>query len=89
MAEQPFERLLEGDPALLRSVEAIVVEAHHNWYSAGGRLDWSLPKAYRWLQFEDPDPVARLADGVRRLQVEGIEPRQASVDEVIKLSQRG
>ena len=70
MAEQPFERLLESNPPLLRRVEALVVEAHRRWYSSQGRADWSEPRAYHWLHYEDPDPVARLTEGVRRLPVE-------------------
>lgn len=29
---------------------------------------WSPPVAYRWLHYEDPDPVARLIEGSRRLE---------------------
>lgn len=67
MQAQPFERLLEGDPSLLHRVERLVVGAHRRWWEAGGRGDWSEPKAYHWLRYEDPDPVARLADGLERL----------------------
>jgi hypothetical protein len=67
MAAQPFDRLLAGDRPLLREVESVVVDAHRRWYATQGRADWSEPKAYRWLRYEDPEPVARLADGVRRL----------------------
>ncbi len=31
----------------------------------------SRPDAYRWLRYEDPDPVARLAEGVSRLRKKG------------------
>jgi hypothetical protein len=67
MAGQPFDRLLFGDRPLLREVETVVVDAHRRWYTSRGGTDWSEPKAYHWLHYEDPDPVARLADGVRRL----------------------
>ena len=67
MAAQPFERLLEGDPSLLRRVERVLVDAHRRWSESRGRRDWSEPQAYQWLRYEDPDPVARLAEGVRRL----------------------
>jgi hypothetical protein len=87
MAGQPFERLLEGDPPLLGSVEAIVVAAHRDWYSASGRTDWTEPKAYHWLHYEDPDPVARLAEGVRRLRPE-VAARAAEVDAAIDLARR-
>jgi hypothetical protein len=87
MAQQPFERLLEGDPPLLGEVEAIVVAAHRDWYSAAGRTDWTEPKAYHWLHYEDPNPVGRLADGVRRLLPE-VARREAEVDAVIALARR-
>ena len=67
MAAQPFDRLVEGDPSLLRRVEHLVVNAHRRWTESGGHGNWSEPKAYRWLHYEDPDPVDRLADGLRRL----------------------
>jgi hypothetical protein len=67
MAARPFEDLLEGDPSLLQQAERLLLEAHRCWYEALGRKDWSEPAAYQWLHYEDPDPVARLADGVRRL----------------------
>ena len=67
MAAQPFDRLLEGNPSLLRRVERMVVDAHRRWSESDGLDDWSEPKAYRWLRYEDPDPVDRLADGLRRL----------------------
>jgi hypothetical protein len=86
MTAQPFERLLEGDPPLLGSVETIVVGAHRDWYEASGRTDWTEPKAYRWLHFEDPDPVARLADAVRRLAPE-LAVRESEVNAVIALAQ--
>jgi len=70
MAGQPFDRLLEGEPQLLASTEALVVDAHRRWYASEGRAGWSAPAAYRWLRYEDPDPVARLREGVRRLPVD-------------------
>ena len=89
MGGQPFERLLEGDPPLLRSVEAIVVGAHRDWYAASGRSDWAESKAYHWLHYEDSDPVARLVDGVRRLLPQ-VAAREPEVDAVIALArQRG
>jgi hypothetical protein len=67
MAAQPFDHLLEGDPSLLRRVELVVVDAHRRWSESRGRRDWSEPQAYQWLHYEDADPVARLAEGLRRL----------------------
>jgi hypothetical protein len=85
MAAQPFELLLKGDPHLLRAVEALVVDMHHRWSESSGRSDWSEPKAYQWLHYEDPDPVARLADGVRRLKSE-IAPQPSMVDSAVELA---
>ena len=69
MAGQPFEVLLAGEEPLLPAAERVVVDGHRRWYAAGRRRGWSEPAAYRWLRYEDPDPVARLGDGVRRLPV--------------------
>ncbi len=66
MAGQDFSVLTAGDPSLLRQVELIVLDGHRRLYEAQGR-PWSEPIAYHWLRYEDPMPVARLADGVRRL----------------------
>lgn len=68
MALQEFTFLVDG--GLLRRVERIVVEAHRRLYAEQGR-PWSRPEAYRWLRYEDPAPVARLADGVRKLRRRG------------------
>jgi len=87
MARQPFDRLREGDPPLLNAVETIVVAAHCDWYVAGGQADWTEPKAYHWLHYEDPDPVARLADGVRRLGPQ-LAQREPEVGAVIALAQQ-
>ena len=67
MATRPFEELLEGAPSLLQQAERLVVDAHRHWYEAAGGRAWTEPKAYHWLHYEDPDPVGRLRDGIRRL----------------------
>jgi len=87
MAGQPFERLVVGDPSLLGEVEAIVVAAHRDWYEASGRTGWTEPNAYHWLRYEDPDPVRRLAEGVRRLEPE-LARRESQVDAAIALAHR-
>jgi hypoxanthine phosphoribosyltransferase len=71
MEHQDFATLVRGEPGLLRQVEAIVVEGHRQLQAASGKA-WSRPLAYRWLRFEDPMPVARLGEGVRRLKEEGV-----------------
>src|SRR5207247_1985297 len=60
MATHDSSELIRGE--LLRDVEEIVVAAHRTLYRTEGRR-WSKPAAYHWLRYEDPDPVARLADG--------------------------
>jgi len=79
MAVQDFAILTAGEPSVLRQVERIVVDTHRRLYEQSGR-QWSEPTAYRWLRYEDPMPVARLADGVRRLLAEGAEVDVDAVD---------
>lgn len=69
MAAQPFEDLIAGSPSspsLLSLVEDCVVSAHRQLWERRG-LAWTPHAAYHWLRYEDPLPVARLSDGVRRL----------------------
>jgi len=70
MARQDFSDIARGDPSLLGQVEAIVVEAHRRLYRKEGK-EWSPPVAYRWLRYEDPMPLARLLEGVEKLELEG------------------
>lgn len=79
MAGQDFAILVAGEPSLLRQVELIVIESHRRLYAAEGR-PWSEPIAYRWLRFEDPMPVARLADGLQRLRRRGAALDSDAVD---------
>jgi len=64
MAGQDFASLVEA--GLLRDVEQITVQAY-----LAANPGASRPDAYRWLHYEDPDPIARLADGVRSLGRDG------------------
>ncbi len=66
MATQDFPAIATGDSSLLRQVEAIVVESHRRLYLRDGQL-WSRPIAYRWIRYENPMPVQRLAEAVERL----------------------
>ena len=66
MELQEFAVLTSGEPSLLRQVELIVLDGHRRLYAAKGK-PWSEPTAYEWLHYEDPMPVARLADGVQSL----------------------
>jgi hypothetical protein len=62
----------EFEPAsdLLPAVEAAVLDAHRELYQRQGR-PWSRPVAYHWLRYEDPDPIARLREGVEKLDASG------------------
>jgi len=77
MAGREFSDLLDG--SLLRDVEDIVVDAHRRLYQAEGK-EWSRPVAYRWLRYENSDPVGRLAEGVGRLRERGGNFDAAAVD---------
>ena len=77
MAQQNFAALQSS--GLLEDVEEIVVDSHRRLSEAKGR-PWSRPAAYHWLRFEDPDPVARLVDGVRRLRTRGAKFDAEAVD---------
>jgi hypothetical protein len=61
MAGEDFDALVAS--GLLRDVEEVVVQAYLSAHPGASR-----PEAYAWLRYEDPDPMARLADGVRRLR---------------------
>ncbi len=66
MSEQDFETLSSGEPSLLALVEEVVLEAHRKVTESSGAA-WSRNLAYRWLRYEDPLPVARLKEGVDKL----------------------
>ena len=77
MAHQDFQLLVES--GLLRQVEQIVVDGHRRLQVSKG-LAWSPPDVYRWLRYEDPEPVARLAAGTRKLRRRGVEFDAGAVD---------
>ncbi|MGH7903936.1 MAG: hypothetical protein ACREPA_07400 [Candidatus Dormibacteraceae bacterium] len=72
LAGQPFTALLEPYPiahgTLLQTMEHIVVENHRRLFGDALQQRWTAPRAYRWLRYESPEPVARLIDGTRRLE---------------------
>lgn len=87
MAGQDFQVLV--DSGLLLQVEQIVVDGHRNAYESKG-LPWSPPIAYRWLRYEDPTPVARLAAGTKRLRKRGVEFASDAVEKACaEASKRG
>jgi hypothetical protein len=83
MARQDFATLTIAEPSLLGHVEAIVVEGHRRLYLDRGR-PWSQPIAYRWLRYEDPDPVARLREGVKKLRRRGASFDAEAVEKACK-----
>jgi hypothetical protein len=73
MSARDFDELAES--GLLKDVEDIVVRAYLSVHPGASR-----PEAYHWLRYEDPDPVARLTDGVRRLRKSGASFDAEAVD---------
>ena len=77
MAGQDFDDLMRS--GVLPQVEQIVLDAHRGLYEAED-LEWSRPIAYRWLRYEDPMPVDRLGEGVKRLSERGASFNSDAVD---------
>ena len=77
MGRQDFHLLV--DSGLLSQVEQIVVDGHRTLHESRG-IAWSPPLAYRWLRYEDPEPVARLAEGTKKLRRRGVEFDAGAVD---------
>jgi hypothetical protein len=87
MAKQDFAELVKS--RLLTDVEDIIIEAHKKLYESEG-LEWSRPIAYHWLRYENPDPVERLKDGVKRLRKRGaIFDAEAVEKACVKASKKG
>jgi hypothetical protein len=87
MAGQDFAELVKS--RLLSDVEGMVIEAHRKLYESEG-LQWSRPMAYHWLRYENPDPVERLKDGVKRLRKRGaIFDADAVEKACVKASKKG
>jgi len=83
MREADFSVLVES--GLLKDVEEIVVDAYLAHYPGASR-----PDAYHWLRYEDPRPVARLAEGVKRLRKNGAHFNPDAVDKACaKASESG
>jgi hypothetical protein len=87
MGRQDFDLLVTS--GLLAEVEKIVVEAHRKLYLDEER-EWSRHIAYRWLRYEDPMPLARLAEGFRKLGRRGGKFDAEAVEKAcVKASQKG
>ena len=87
MARQEFTELTAGDASLLRQVELIVLDGHRRLYEQKGK-PWSEPIAYHWLHYEDAQPVARLADGLRRLLRQRVKVDAEAVDKACAEARR-
>ena len=85
MEGREFSELV--DSGLIRQVEEIVVDGHRRLHEESGG-EWSRPAAYRWLRYEDPAPVARLADGVRKLRSRGVKFDAEAVDKACVTASR-
>jgi hypothetical protein len=83
MAVQDFSAIAADDDSLLRQVEAIVVDSHQRLYLSEGK-PWSKPVAYRWIRYEDPMPVERLAEAVERLETMGATFDREAVEKACK-----
>jgi len=82
MAAQGFDDLLAT--GLLKDVEEIVVRGYQSLHPGASR-----PAAYRWLRYEDPDPVARLAEGVDKLRKRGANFDADAVDKACAKASKG
>ncbi len=87
MATQDFSAIATGDHSLLRQVEAIVIDSHRRLYLSEGK-QWSRPVAYRWVRYEDPMPVERLAEAVKRLENMGATFDPEAVEKACKEAAR-
>jgi hypothetical protein len=85
MGRREFAELV--DSGLIQQVERIVVEGHRRLYETEDRA-WSRPAAYLWLRYEDPAPVARLADGVRKLRKRGVKFDAGAVEKACTTASR-
>jgi hypothetical protein len=83
MTAQDFTAIATGDHSLLHEVEEIVVDSHRRLYLGEGK-QWSRPVAYRWIRYEDPMPVERLAEAVERLERMGAMFDAGAVDKACK-----
>lgn len=61
------ERELEHG-SLLRTVEHVVVENHRLLHQELLSESWSPPQAYRWIRYENPDPVSQLEEATNSLE---------------------
>jgi hypothetical protein len=72
MRKQRFSDLIAerelGHGSLLRAVEHVVVENHRLLHEELLRQPWSPAAAYRWIRYENPDPLSRLEQATNSLE---------------------
>ena len=54
--------------SVLRTVEHVVVENHRRLHQDFMHEPWSAPAAYRWMRYENPDPVSQLEQATSSLE---------------------
>jgi hypothetical protein len=54
--------------SLLRTLEHVVVDNHRRLHEEFMRQPWSAPAAYRWMRYENPDPVSQLEEATLSLE---------------------
>jgi hypothetical protein len=65
MRHQPFDVVREQ--GLLEGVERLVVAEHRALVEQVLDEAWTAPRSYRWIRYEDPDPVGALLRAGERL----------------------
>jgi hypothetical protein len=65
MSSLPFDSLRAS--GLLEGVERLVLAEHRALFADVLGEPWSPPAAYRWIHYEDPDPVGQLRRATERL----------------------
>ncbi len=71
MRKQRFSELIAERElrhgSVLRTLEHVVVENHRLLHEELLGQAWSPPEAYRWIRYENPDPVSQLEQATNSL----------------------
>jgi uncharacterized damage-inducible protein DinB len=72
MRKQRFSELIAErglrHGSLLRTVEHVVLQNHRLLHEEFMGESWSAPSAYRWMRYENPDPVSQLIEATNSLE---------------------